>query len=340
MKAVIYRAPEKFEVTEIPKPEVGQGDVLIRVKACGICKTDVHIHRGKFIATFPLTPGHEFAGEVAQVGEGVIDFKPGDRVTADNAYPCGNCYYCRQNKPLYCENFYSLGCNAPGGFADYVLVRSEKVFKISENLSFEEAAFTEPTACVVHSMDVAKIEPGSRVLVLGAGPAGLILSQVVKRCGAGELVVAAPTESKLNIARELGADRVVRIQRSDLIANREELLGHDKYGFDVVFDATGSARVTEQCPELLKFGGKLIVFGVPGEEERISISPYDIYRREIKIIGSFAQVNCFPRALSFLESGSISVKGLITCEFPLDEFAEALNVLMFEREALKVIIKP
>ena len=228
MKALVYDAPESFEVKEIPPPTAGPGQVLIRVMACGICKTDLHIHRGKFIATFPLTPGHEFAGEVAEVGEGVRDFAPGDRVTADNAVPCGYCYYCRRNKPLYCENFYSLGCNGPGGFAEYVLVGHDKVFRLPDGLSYEQAAFTEPTACVVHCMDVVDVQPADEVLLFGAGPAGLVLAQMIKRCGASSLVVAAPTESKLRIAERLAADQTVKIERSEPAAAREEFLVRQK----------------------------------------------------------------------------------------------------------------
>lgn len=340
MKALVYRAPEDFEIKDVPVPEVEADQVLIRVSACGICKTDVHIHRGKFIARFPLTPGHEFAGEVAEGGAGVTEFKQGDRVTADNAVPCGCCYYCRRNKPLYCENFYSLGCNGPGGFAEYVVVGCDKVFHLPDRLSYDEAVFTEPTACVVHCMDVVDIQPADDVLLFGAGPAGLILAQMIKNCGASSLVVAAPTGSKLEIAGELAADRTVKISRSDPASSRNEIMESAPKGYDVVFDATGSARITEQCPGFAKFGGKVVVFGVPGEEDRMSISPYEIYRKELKVIGSFAQTHCFDRALACLAGSTVKVKRLVTHVFPLRDYAEALSVVSTDREALKIIIKP
>ena len=340
MKALVYSAPETFEIKDVPEPEVGPDEVLIKVRACGICKTDLHIHRGEFISEFPLTPGHEFAGEVAAIGEEVDGLEPGDRVTADNAVPCGYCYYCRHGEPLYCENFYSLGCNGPGGFAQFVVVRLDKVFPLPESMSFDEAVFTEPTACVVHCMDVVGMRPGDEVLLYGAGPAGLILAQMIKDCGASRLVVAAPTKSKLDLAANLAADHTVTVSRSDESTGFDEIESLAPMGYDIIFDATGSAGVTSRCPGVTKSGGKVVVFGVPDEKAMISVSPYDIYRREISLIGSFAQVLCFPRALGFLSSGAVQVKPLITHKFPLDSYAEALAVMSDDRHALKIIIEP
>jgi D-arabinitol dehydrogenase (NADP+) len=339
LKALVYSAPETFEIKDVPEPEAWPNEVLIKVKACGICKTDLHIHRGEFISEFPLTPGHEFAGEVAAVGGDVEGFEPGDRVTADNAVPCGYCYYCRRGQPLYCENFYSLGCNGPDGFAEYVVVRHDKVFPLPDSMSFEEAVFTEPTACVVHCMDVG-VRPGDEVLLYGAGPAGLILAQMIKDCGASRLVVAAPTKSKLDLAGNLAADHIVTVSRSDESAGFDEIESLAPMGYDIVFDATGSAGVISRCPGFTKSGGKVVVFGVPDEKDMISVSPYDIYRREISLTGSFAQVLCFPRALGFLSSGAVRVKPLITHKFPLDSYAEALSVMSDDRHALKIIIEP
>jgi D-arabinitol dehydrogenase (NADP+) len=340
MKALVYRAPEKFSIEEVPKPAPGPRDVLIRVRACGICKTDVHIHRGRFIARFPLTPGHEFAGEVEEVGREVGGFRRGDRVTADNTELCGSCYYCRRNQPLYCENFLSHGCNLPGGFAEYVLIKEEKVFRIPDHLSFEEAAFTEPTACVVHSLDVARPEPASEALIFGAGPAGLILAQALKYTGVGKLVVAAPNEFKLGLAKRLAADEVVKVDRRDPSVGQKELLEICPKGYDIIFEATGDPSVVERAISLAKMGGKVVIFGVAPEEARISVSPYEIYKREIKLIGTFAQTHCFERALGLLSTGKVKVRELITHTFALEDYAKALNVVLTERNALKVMIKP
>ncbi len=340
MKALVYSAPEEFDILDIPVPQVGPKQVLIRVKACGVCRTDIHIHSGRFISEFPLTPGHEFAGTVEKCGNEVFEFKPGERITADNALPCGHCYFCRRNEPLYCENFYSLGCNGPGGFAEYVVVNSEKVFRIPENLSFEEAAFTEPTACVIHCMDALKIKPGSSVLIFGAGPAGVILSQMIRHCGASNLVVCAPTEKKLEMVRKLAGANTVQIGRSGARDAHQIIMSFAPKGFDYVIDATGSSEIVEQCFDFVRVGGCIAVFGVPNEDAVVKIKPYDIYRREIKFMGTFAQTHCFERAIGFLAKGIVRVAELITHEFPLERYGEALDVLKNDREAMKIIIKP
>ena len=153
MRAIQYTAARQFSVAELEKPVPGPHQVVIRVKACGICKTDLTIHDGSFLARFPLVNGHEFAGVIDSVGSEVTEWKAGDRVTADNTELCGYCEACRRDEPLYCENFNSHGCNMPGGFAEYVLINHDKVFAISDQLSFEEATFTEPTACAVHGVN-------------------------------------------------------------------------------------------------------------------------------------------------------------------------------------------
>ena len=190
MKAIQYTAPRQFAVVDLPKPEPGPHQVVILVKACGICKTDLTIHDGSFLAKFPLVNGHEFAGVIDSVGSAVTEWKVGDRVTADNTELCGYCEPCRSDKPLYCENFNSHGCNMPGGFAEYVLINHDKVFALSDKLSFEEATFTEPTACAVHGVDRIAPRFGDSILMFGAGPTGIILAQLLRRAGAGRMVIA------------------------------------------------------------------------------------------------------------------------------------------------------
>ena len=311
MRALVYTAPKTFEIKDVPRPEINSKQVLIKVKVCGVCKTDIHIHNGGFIARFPLIPGHEFAGVVEEVGEDVDNVKVGDSVTADNTVLCGRCYYCVRDKPLFCKNFESLGCTTNGGYAEYVAVNSEKVFKIKK-VSYEEAALTEPTACVIHAIDTLKPEAGDEALVFGAGPAGLILAQALKNSGVSNLVLAAPTMSKLELGKKLGADEIVQVDRNDYNKHKEILRKEYPEGFDIVVDATGVAPVVEQCIEFTKYGAKVLLFGVCKEDARISMSPYEIYRKEIKIIGTFAQTHCFPRAVQFLENGRIKVKELIT----------------------------
>jgi len=340
MRAIVYSEPERFLLKQVDKPKCNEDQVLIKVKFCGVCKTDVHIHKGSFISRFPLTPGHEFTGIVEEVGSSVVKFKVGDRVVGDNTVLCGDCYYCRRNQPLYCDNFYSLGVNGPGGFAEYVLVNADKVFSLSDDLNLEEAAFTEPTACAVHGMDMIGVRPGDDVLLFGAGPTGIILAQLLKHGGAGNVLVAAPTRSKLNLVEELGVGGTILVDRNDARQHEKEIKALFPQGFDIIVDATGAAAITGSCLQFARKGAKVVIYGVCDEDDRISISPYEVFAKELKIIGSFAQTHCFDRALKYLENGTVKVDKLVTHHYGLEKYGEALDTVIHGQGSLKVMIAP
>jgi len=338
MKAIVYTAPFHFTCTQVPVPKPGSGEVLVRVRMCGICGTDLHIHEGEFLSEFPLIPGHEIAGEIAELGTGVEHLMIGDQVVVDNTELCGGCFYCRRDQPLYCENFISHGCNVAGGLAEYIVVKAEKVFPF-RNLSWKEAVMVEPTACAVHGMDIIALKPGSDVLLFGAGPTGLVLSQLLKLNGAARLVVAAPAVPKLDLAKKLAADETVIIDKQDHTLHRDFLQNNYKYGFDYVIEATGSAKLCEESILYARQGGQIIVYGVYPEKERINWSPYDIFRKEITIKGSFAQTHCFDRSLLYLESHQVKVDEIVTQEYRLEDYGFALENLK-TRQGIKSAIIP
>lgn len=338
MKAIVYTEPGKYQYRDVPDPEIGRDEVLIRVRACGLCRTDMHIHEGHFISSFPLTNGHEFTGELAELGADVTDLRVGDRVVADNTELCGHCFYCRRDQPLYCDNFVSHGCNCAGGFAEYVAIKSEKVFKI-EGLSWREAIMTEPTACAVHGMDVIALKPGSDVLMFGAGPTGLVLAQLLKANGAAKLVVAAPPGRKLELARRLAADDVVPVDRDDYGTHRAAIRDAYPRGFDTIVEATGAPGVFQDCMNYVRKGSQVIAYGVYPEDATRSVNPYDIFAMELTIKGSFAQTHCFDRALAYLENRTVRVDELVTHEVPLQDYGKALE-LMRSRQAVKVAVCP
>jgi len=340
MRAVVYTAPEQFAIQDVPVEKPMAHQVLVKVMACGICKTDVNIHMGQYLADFPLINGHEFSGVVTEVGAGVSYLKEGDRVTCDNTVLCGHCDYCRDNLPLYCENFFSRGCNAPGGFSQYVPVNADKVFKISDDLSFEEASFVEPIACAVHGMDRIAPKCSDDILLYGAGATGIVLAQMLLKGGAGRLVVAAPTQFKLDILKEYGIKETVLIHRNDAAANDKKLKELYPRGFDIVIEATGSPQVLESCFVHAKKGAKIIVYGVADDRARIEISPFRIFNEEYQIIGSNAQTHCFGRALKLLENGVVRVDKLITHRFPLERYGEGMALVMKGGGSIKVIMEP
>lgn len=339
MKAIQYSAACTFSLAEVPKPVPGPNQVVMQVKACGICKTDLSIHEGSFLAEFPLINGHEFAGVIDSVGSNVTEWKVGDRVTADNTELCGYCEACRANKPLYCQNFDSHGCNMDGGFAEYILLNHEKVFAISDNLSFDEATFAEPTACAVHGVDRIAPKLGDTILMFGAGPTGIILAQLLRRAGAGRMVIADPHADKLDVLRKYGFTDLVVIDKENPEKHTAEIKALMPNGFDIVVEATGSAAVFERCFNFLHMGSKVIAYGVCAADAKIPVSPNEIFHNEYTILGSFAQTHCFDRALAYLESGDVQVKELISHRLPLEGYGEGLD-LIIGKKAKKVIINP
>lgn len=339
MKAIQYSAARTFSVAEVEKPVPGPHQVVIRVKACGICKTDLSIHDGSFLAKFPLINGHEFAGVIDSVGSAVTEWKSGDRVTADNTELCGYCDACRADKPLYCENFDSHGCNMSGGFAEYVLINHDKVFPLSDAMSFEEATFAEPTACAVHGVDRIAPKFGDSVLMFGAGPTGIILAQLLRRAGVGRMVVADPHADKLEILRKYGIEDVVVIDKKDPAKHAAQIQALMPKGFDIIIEATGAPAVFEDCFRYAHMGSKIVAYGVCPADAKIPVSPYEIFSREYTVLGSFAQTHCFGRALEYLERGDVQVKDLISHQLPLEEYGKGLELVM-NKQAKKIIIHP
>ena len=338
MKAVIYDQPGKFEVCEVDIPEPGPGEVLIRILAAGVCGTDLHLHAGEFGPTYPLTPGHEFVGVAVSVGRWFGEDMIGRRFVVDNTASCGHCVECRRARPAYCRNLVAQGVNAPGGFAEYVVTSSGRCFA-ADDLDPETAVFTEPVACVVHGLDVLELRPGSNVLLFGAGPTGLILTQLLAGSGATELTVAAPTQAKLDLARGRGADRTVLVDRANPAASFEELRHAAPEGFDVVIDATGALIVLAQTLALTRTGGTVFVYGMTPESTVWPIAPYDIFRRELTIKGSFAQQLAFDRADSALRTGRVKTQGMISRRFTLDAYGEALDAVA-DSSVVKTLIVP
>ena len=238
---------------------------------------------------FPLIPGHEVVGVVAAVGKSVKGFKVGERVVADNSELCGECFYCRRGEVLLCEHFEAHGVTLPGAFAEYCAYPAGKVFTI-ENLSDVEATLLEPASCAAHGLDKIAPKQGSSVLLLGAGPTGLVLAQLLKLNGGAHVTIAAPEGLKIDLAKSLEAgDTYVPLSRKDSKPQFEQLKKDNPYGFDIVIEATGSVKILEDAINYVRRGGKLVVYGVYSNEARVSWPPSKIFGDEITILGSFSE---------------------------------------------------
>lgn len=313
MKAVQFPSLGEVRVVELPDPSPGPGEVLIRVGASGICHTDVHILEGNFPARFPLVPGHEFAGTVVGVGEGVDPSWVGRRVAVDPNVPCGTCEACQENRQNLCAHLEAYGVTMNGGFAELATVKLTNVYPIGD-LPFRVAALAEPLACVVHGINMVRPEPASHALVFGAGPMGLLLMQALKHAGAARVTLVDLHARRLEIGRELGADATL------VGTDGLEELEPERGRFHLVADATGVSAVVEQMPKYVRNGGKLLYFGVCPPDEEIRISPYDVYKRDLQIVGSFSLRQTLAPALRLLASGAVNVEPLISHTFQLDSF--------------------
>ncbi|KAK9367047.1 chaperonin 10-like protein [Lipomyces kononenkoae] len=339
MKALRYEKPLVHAVVDVPLPTLRDSDVLIKVAACGVCGTDLHIHEGEFIARFPLIPGHEVVGTVAAMGKDVSDFQIGDRVVADNSELCGNCFYCRRGKALLCEHFNAHGVTLDGAFAEYCAYPVGKVFKIS-HLSPVDATLLEPASCAAHGLEKIRPDVGSSVLMFGAGPTGLVLAQLLRHNGGCHVVIAANAGKKMQLARELdAADVYIELDRQHPQAQFEQLKRENPNGFDIVVEATGSPKILEDSINYVRRGGKLVVYGVYSGAARVTWPPSKIFGDEITILGSFSETYMFPTAIAYLDGANPKVKvhGIVNKTFRLDQWEECLES-MKNKSAIKAAI--
>lgn len=323
MKSVVFTQPGVVKVEERGKPTIGPQDILVKVHACGICGTDVHILRGEHIVKFPVVPGHEFSGEITEVGSDVDNLQVGDRVTIDPNIVDGTCYFCRRGYPHLCENLTAIGVNYDGGFAEYCAVPASQAYRIPDCLSLDEAALAEPLACCMHGADQANICSGSTVVILGAGSAGLLLTQLARISGAGHVIVSEPDADRRRLAMHLGADTVLDPQTQDIIT---EVFRITQVGADVVIESAGRSETSALAVRLARRGGTFLQFGMVTPGKSIDISPYDIYYRELTIVGSFVNPFTHARAIELLASKRIDVLPLITHKIPLTKAEEALSI--------------
>lgn len=315
MQAVFFDAIDTLRVgtTEIPKQ--GDDEVLLKVHSAGICGTDLHILKGEYGGYFPIIPGHEFSGEVIEVGKQVTKLVPGDRVAV---HPGAG-----------------YGVWAPGGFEDYAKVREENAFKIG-HLTYDEGALVEPLACAINGIDTVGVNLGDEVLVVGGGPIGLLLMQVAKLTGARSVAVADIAAEKLTKAKELGADEVFDA-RDNL---KEQLLEAHPDGFHLTIDATGNPIAQEQMLDFTQSGGTFLLFGVASPDAIMTVKPFDIFFRELKIVGVHAFGDKFERAVELAKSGRVNLAEIISHHFPLAQFHEALDLTRGPEPSLKILMHP
>ncbi|GHO83286.1 zinc-dependent alcohol dehydrogenase family protein [Dictyobacter formicarum] len=328
MRAAIIEKPGEIRVGSVLDPTPRPYELIVRVGACGICGTDLHIAAGEFPPSpYPIVPGHEFSGEVVAIGSDVpqgigtqkTNIAIGTRVAIDPSLFCGHCIFCRTGHGNLCLNWGAIGDTVNGAFAEYVAVPAANAYVLPDSISFREAALIEPISCAVHGIHRLSPRLGDTLLIVGAGTMGLLLLQLALRGGITSVAVVDLNTQRLERARKLGA--------TSTYTDMGTLLVEEPLGFDCVIDATGIAPAIEGAFNAVKRGGKLMIFGVAPEEARVSLSPFRIYNDEITVIGSMAVLYSFQAALDLISNGAITTAAFLTETRPLDEFPQALDMV-------------
>lgn len=315
MQAVFFDAIGKLRVGRTEAPKYQDDEILLKIHSAGICGTDLHILKGEYGGYFPIIPGHEFSGEVVEVGKSVKTLMPGSRVTV---HP-GSGY----------------GVYTPGGFEDYASIRECDAHEIG-TLTYEEGALVEPLACVVNGIDTVGVHFGDEVLIVGAGPIGLLLMQVAKLAGAQSVSIVDLAKNKLHRAKELGADEIY-IAGHDF---KTELLDTHPKGFHLTIDATGNPEAQQQMLGFTRSGGRFLLFGVAAPNAKMTIEPYDVFYRELSIFGVHSVGDKFEQAIAVAKSGRVNLTDIVSHHFALNQFPEALSLVRSPAASLKVLIHP
>jgi 2-desacetyl-2-hydroxyethyl bacteriochlorophyllide A dehydrogenase len=290
--------------------------VVVAVDGCGICGTDIHLIDGELpYRPYPVIPGHEFAGEVAAVGAGVTEFRPGDRVAVDPNVYCGECHYCAIGHGNLCERYSALGVTRDGACAEYVAAPVGNCYRLPEGMPLEHAPLVEPLSCAVHGFDLLPGRVGEHYLIYGAGTMGLMMAQLGARAGAASVAVVDINTDRLAVARQLGVDAVAT-SADDL--DRPQ-------GWEVVVDCTGAVPAIEDGLTRVRPGGTVQVFGVAAAAATATFSPFRVYKNEITIVGSMAVLHSFGRAVDLMAKGAVDAETMISHTYPLDQYDAAVD---------------
>ena len=325
MKSAVFYGKHDLRVEEHEMPKVGPKDVLIQVKACGVCGTDVHIYEGDKGAaevTPPTILGHEFSGVIAEVGSEVTNYKAGDRVCIDPNCYCGACEPCRNGVVHYCEHMIGYGTTVNGGFAEYCAVNERQVYKLGDNTSFEQGAMTEPVACCLHGMDMCEIRPGHQVVVIGGGMIGLLMLQLSSLAGAAKVALLEPVESKREVGKKLGADICIDPIHEDVKARLKEV---GMTWVNTVIECVNRPSTIEQAIDIAGNKAVVMMFGLTKPDETISVKPFEIFRKELVLKASYINPYTQKRALDLIDSGRLDVSSMVYEVADLDELADILS---------------
>lgn len=342
MRAMLVYGPRDVRAGEMPKPVPGPGEVLVRVKAVGICGSDVHNYLygeiGGAVIEQPLVVGHESAGVIEALGPGVRGLQVGMRVAVDPSVSCGHCEFCIEGDPHVCPHNRFFGVYPThGAFREYLAHPADLVFPLPEGMSFDEGALLEPMGIASYVAGLAGIRLGDRVAILGAGPIGLLSLQMVRLAGAAEVIATDLVPERLEAALRMGANRVWSAAGEDVVAR---IMDHTRgRGVDVVIEAAGSPETVEQAMELAKPCGTVVLVGIP-PEDRVSFRPSVPRRKGLTVKFDRRMKHTYPRCISLVQAGRVDLKPLATHHFPLERLQDAFELVIARKDGvLKAIVE-
>lgn len=316
MRAIVFENRNVVSVQERPDPKLGVGEVLIEVHASGICGTDLEVLHGNYgTSAYPLTPGHEYAGLVVEVGADVNVVKVGDRVAVDPNLECGHCSACKRGWAHLCETLGAYGVTTDGGFADYSVVHASHVRDIGD-MPYDIAALAEPLGCVMNGLDAGQVHRANNALVFGAGPIGILMAIGMRLAGVKDVSLVDIDESRLVLAESFGFKGV---------ASWSDSLTAMHQGVDLVADATGVPAVAGKLTNYIANGGVGLFFGVCPQDAQIEVAPFELFRRQITLAGSHSLNHNIPHALEGLRTYKGDVARVVSHRMTLDEIADVFT---------------
>ena len=349
MQALVLLSPGKYEIRDVPTPEPGPQEVLCRVRAVAICGSDPEIIRGDLAGiwppSYPFIPGHEWAGEVVSVGEGVSNFNPGDRVAGEPHKGCGYCRNCLDGRYNLCENYghpetghRHYGFVSPGAYAQYIVHSIKSITKMPPTVSFRDGSMVDTAAVALHGLELTGVTPGGTVAIIGPGPIGLIAMRLARILGAAKIIVVG-RRSRLAAAGKLGADILVDFEKEDPVDAVRTI--SNGLGINEAFECSGAKGTFDQAVRMVKKGGRIALIGVPPDNIVEELPFKYIVHNELAIFGSRADPNTTWKIVQMVSSGQLVLEDLTSHSFPLEEFEKALDTFVNRRDgAIKVVVEP
>ena len=341
MKAAVWKDINSVQIEDMPVPVPNKDEVLIRVMSCGVCVTDLHIIRGLFgYCKPPAVLGHEISGIIVETGKEVKKFKCGDRVVVETMNNCGDCLYCRTGNKNLCDYGGDIGFPPyQGGYSQYVVCPERCLYKIPDNVSFDEAAILEAAICPAGAVYRLGIRMNETVVVLGTGIAGLSFIQAARICGAGKIIAAARSKTRLEQALKFGADVAVDVSKEDLLKRiYDETDGH---GADICFEAAGVRDTLDICAKLVRKNGRIILYGIPQDNHDIRFPVADIVLKQLAVYGTNGNPHVWKPLLDLTSQGKFNVKDMVSSIMPLNDIDKALDLVEKRPEGfIKAVLHP